>query len=944
MKLKRLGRVFTRPASQENDSNDELRFHLEKEIEKNIAAGMSPDEARRRALVDFGGVQQTRESLREVHHGRFFESLAQDSRYAWRMLRKSPAFAIIAVVTLALGIGANTAIFSLIDAVVFRSLPIADPRSLMVFQWESHKGLGNMSYRNFGECDEAHGGTNDRDANARGCSLSLPFFKQVQAQSGLFSHVAAYTAVGQVDMSGNGAARMVKGEFVTGDYFQTLGVRAHLGRLINAGDDDPSAQAAAVLDHSFWQTEFGGSESAIGKTIRLNGIPFQIIGVTEPRFDALTLSNKYDVIVPMAQRPVVVPNWKPRDDQADHWWLVMIARLKPGIAVSQAEASVSLLFRNSIQSVGKPLFKPDSDPRIKLAQASQVLGGSQKRTLQPLYVLMLCVGAVLLIACANIAGLLLARSVVRQREIAVRLALGAKRSRIVLQFLTESLMLAFAGGALGMLVAVWGSRALMAMVSAGSVNPPIFSPQLDWRVLGFTAGVSLLTGIFFGLAPALRGSDVNLTSSLKAASGSSTAVSEGKQRRFSAGGMLVAVQMALAIVVLVVAGLLVRTLNNLKSLNPGFDTQNVLLFGIDPRLAGYKGPQIDNLFFELQQKFSAIPSVTSATYAWYPFLSGGLWNTAFHRPGTPPPSKQEMESGAAEKNQVESDVYPIGPKFFLTWGIPFQSGRDFTPSDYAVAASNDGDKPSSNPTPVIVNQEFAHKYFPGKNPIGQIFGEQEPTGIGDAKAPGYLIVGVVANSKYNSLRREITPCFYQPNVGGEAFFDLRTGTAPLSLVPTVKNIVDQRSHDLAVFRISTETEAIDRQVFTEKMTARLSSLFGLLALLLACLGLYGLLSYEVTRRTREIGIRMAVGAQPHNVVGLVLTKAVVLIAAGAAVGIAVALGVTRFLSSFLYGVKAGDPITLLAVAALLALVALAACYIPARRATKVDPLVALRYE
>jgi len=931
-------KVFSRRGSRDDDADDELHFHLEKEIEKNIASGMSPDEARRRALVDFGGVQQTRESLREVHHGRFFESLAQDSRYAWRMLRKSPAFTIIAVVTLALGIGANTAIFSLIDAVIFRSLPIADPQSLLVFQWESHKGPGNMSYRNFGECDESHDGT-----TARGCSLSLPFFKQVQAQAGLFSHVAAYAGIGQLDMSGNGPARMVKGEFVTGDYFQTLGVRAHLGRLVNAGDDDASAPAAAVLDHSFWQTEFGGSESAIGKTIRLNGIPFQIIGVTEPRFDALTLSNKYDVIIPMAQRPVVVPNWKPRDDQADHWWLVMIGRLKPGVALSQAEAGVSLLFRNSIGSVGKPLFKPDSDPRIRLAQASQVLGGTQKRTLQPLYVLMLCVGAVLLIACANVAGLLLARSVVRQREIAVRLALGAKRSRILLQFLTESVMLAFAGGTLGILVAVWGARALMAMVSAGSVNPPIFSPQLDWRVLGFTAGVSLLTGILFGLAPALRGSDVNLTSSLKTVAGSGT-VSEGKQRRFSAGGMLVAVQMALAIVVLVIAGLLVRTLTNLKSLNPGFDTQNVLLFGIDPRLAGYKGQQIDNLFFELQEKFSSIPGVTSATYSWYPFLSGGLWNTGFHRPGTPPPTKQEMESGAAEKNQVESDVYPIGPRFFSTWGIPFQSGRDFTPADYVVAASNDGDKPSSNPTPVIVNQEFAHKYFPGKNPIGQIFGEQEPTGIGDAKAPGYLIVGIVANSKYNSLRREIKPCFYQPNVGGEAFFDLRTGTDPLSLVPTIKNIVDQRSHDLAVFRISTETETIDRQVFTEKMTARLSSLFGLLALLLACLGLYGLLSYEVSRRTREIGIRMAVGAQSHNVVGLVLTKAAGLIVAGAVVGIAVAVGVTRFLASFLYGVKAGDPVTLMAVAALLAMVALAACYIPARRATKVDPLVALRYE
>lgn len=937
--LRKLRGMIAGNRKQENDAADELQFHLEKEIEQNMAAGMPREEARRRALISFGGVEQTREALREVHRGRVFEALRQDLRYGWRMLRKTPGFTAIAVITLALGIGANTAIFSLIDAIIFRSMPIQDPQSLMVFQWQSHKGPGNMSYRNFGDCDESHD-----SANAHGCSLSLPFFKQVQSESGVFSHIAAYTAFGQLDMSGNGPARIVKGEFVTGDYFPTLGVGAHIGRLINAADDGAGAQPVAVLNYGFWQTEFGGSNDAIGKTIRLNGVPFQIIGVTEPRFDALTLSNKYDVILPMVQRPVVVPNWKARDDQADHWWLLIIGRLKPGIPVTQAEAGASLIFRNSIDSVGKPLFKPDSNPRIKLAEATQVLGGNQKQTLQPLYVMMLCVGAVLLIACANVAGLLLARSAARGREIAVRLAMGAKRSRIVLQFLTESVMLAFAGGALGLLVALWGARALMAMVSAGTPNPPIFSPQVDWRVLSFTAGISLLTGILFGLAPALRGSDLSLTSSLKSIEGGSLAASHGKPRRLTAGGALVTVQMALAILVLVTAGLLMRTLNNLKNLNPGFETRNVLLFGIDPRLAGYKGPQIDSLFVELQDKFSALPGVTSATYSWYPFLFGGLWNTGFHKPGTPPPTKEERESGAAEKNEVLSDVYPVGPKFFSTWGIPVQSGRDFTPADYVVAASNEGDKPSSNPTPVIVNQEFARQYFPGKNPLGQIFAEQEPTGIGDAKSLGYVIVGVVANSKYNSLRREISPCFYQPNIGGQAYFELRTATDPLSLVPTVKNIVDQQSHELAVFRISTESEAIDRQVFTERMTARLSSLFGLLALLLACLGLYGLLSYEVTRRTREIGIRMAVGARQHNVIRLVLGKALWLIVAGAIVGIGAALLVTRLLTSFLYGVSAGDPVTLAAVAVLLAVVALAACYIPARRATRVDPLVALRYE
>jgi predicted permease len=392
--------------------------------------------------------------------------------------------------------------------------------------------------------------------------------------------------------------------------------------------------------------------------------------------------------------------------------------------------------------------------------------------------------------------------------------------------------------------------------------------------------------------------------------------------------------MALAIVVLVTAGLLVRTLTNLKNLNPGFDAHSLLLFGVDPRLAGYKGPQVDNLYRDLQGKFSALPGVTSASYSWRPLLGGGLSTMGFHKPGSPPGSKDE----------VDADELPIGPNFFTTLRIPFQSGRDFTSADYAAAAANSGDKPGSAPTPVIVNQSFVRSYFPNANPLGERFAEAEPAEPGEPKSPGYQIVGVVADAKYNRLRREVKPTFYDPNIGGEAFFELRTATDPNSMIAAVRSTVSHENEDLALFRISTETQAIDRQLANERITAQLSSFFGLLALVLACLGLYGLLSYEVTRRTREIGIRMAIGAQSHNVVRLVLAKAVGLILAGAVAGIAVALGVTRFLASFLYGVKADDPITLVAVAFLLALVALAACYIPARRATKVDPLVALRYE
>jgi len=889
-----------------------------------MAAGMPAEEARRQALIAFGGVVQTRESLRQVHGSRFREALAQDARYGWRMLRKTPGFTAIAVLTLALGIGANTAIFSLIDAIIFRSLPVADPESLVVFQWHARSQPQNHSHRSFGDCDDVL-----RGANLHGCSLPLPYFRQVHDESGVFERVAAFTSGGQLDLSGNGPAKMVRGEYISGDYFPTLGIRAHLGRLIAPADDAPDAPAVAVLNYGFWQSDFGGSPSAVGKTIRLNGTPVLIVGVAEPRFQALTISNKYDLWVPMAQRPTLIQRWNAKRDQMDSWWLIMIGRVKPGVPVGQAQAAVSLLFHNDVLKDGK-MLKPESEPGITLVPASQVLGGSQSRTLGPLYVMMLCVAVVLLIACANVAGLMLARSAVRQREIAVRLALGARRGRIILQLLTESVMLALAGGALGLVIAVLGAKALMLMVSSGT-GPALFSPQLDWRVLAFSAAVSLLTGIVFGLAPALRGSDISLTSSLKTASDGS--VPQGRTRRVTTGGMLVAAQMALAIVVLVTAGLLVRTLSNLKNLNPGFDTHSLLVFGIDPTLAGYKGPQIDTLYNGLQEKFSALPGVSSVTYSEAPLLYGSLSTTDFHKPGTPKESK----------DSVDSDLLPVGPHFFSTLHIPFLAGRDFTSADFTTAAANAGDKPGLMPTPVVANQAFVESYYHGQNPLGQIFGENGQDESG-RKEPGYVIVGVVGNAKYNSLRREIHPTFYFPNTGGNAYFELRTAADPLSLVPAIKNIVNHENQDLALFRVATQQQAIDLQVFSERIIAQLSSFFGVLALVLACLGLYGLLSYEVTRRTREIGIRMDVGAQSHDVIRMVLAKGAALICGGAAIGIAVALAVTRFLSSFLYGVKAGDPTTLAAVAVLLALVALAACYIPAHRATRVDPLVTLRYE
>ncbi|MGH9676659.1 MAG: FtsX-like permease family protein, partial [Candidatus Acidiferrum sp.] len=436
--------------------------------------------------------------------------------------------------------------------------------------------------------------------------------------------------------------------------------------------------------------------------------------------------------------------------------------------------------------------------------------------------------------------------------------------------------------------------------------------------------------IIFGMAPAFRSARIDLTPTLKDGEGSSASGGHAG-RWFSVGNTLVVAQVALAIVVLVGAGLLVRTLENLRSVDVGFDAHNIVLFGIDPTLAGYKGAQINSFYRDLQGRLSETPGVRAVSYSMMPLLSGGLMITGFHWPGTP----QDQVSDA--------DTLQVGPNFFETMHIPFLAGRGFNSSDYALAASNRGDTPTSAPSPVIVNQTFVEKYLGKENPIGKLFGEGPADENGPAN-PGYQIVGVVRDTKYNNLRREIHAMMYGPQGGGGASFEVRTAANPQALLPAIRKVVAQVNANLPLFNVSTEAEQIDRLLFQERLVARVSSFFGLLALVLACIGLYGLLSYEVARRTREIGIRIALGAQQRDVLRLVVGQGILLAIVGAAVGIGAAVGVTRYMASMLYDVHANDPVTIAAVAILLTLVALAACYIPARRATRVDPMVALRYE
>jgi predicted permease len=594
------------------------------------------------------------------------------------------------------------------------------------------------------------------------------------------------------------------------------------------------------------------------------------------------------------------------------------------------------MFADETLSEQKPLFEGADVPGIDLVPAQEGLEGGRARTLRPLYLIMMAVALVLMIACSNIAGLLLARATARNREIALRLALGARRVRLITQLLVESLLLSGTGGLFALLVAHWSAPALLLVTDRDGSGPAPFEPQLDWRVLAFTATIAVLTGLILGLVPALRSLRVDVIPALKAGPGAADAAA-ARTRWYSMGNALVVMQLSLAIVTLVTAGLLVRTLRNLRSVGLGFDSNNVLVFGLNPALAGYKGSQVDAMFLDLQEQLAALPGARSVTYSWAPLLRGWRLRAGFHAPGTPP------------KQASNPDFMPVGPRFFQSIGIPLKAGRDFSAADFAAAASASArpadakPDPSAAPTAVIVNEAFVRRFFPHSNPIGQHLERALPDDPTEPRGPGWEVIGIAGDARYDSLRNEINPTMYAAN-SGSAFFSVRTHGDPLAMVPVIRNLINRKNSDLAMYGIATEEQQIERQVFTERLVARLSSFFGLLALILACAGIYGLLSYEVAQRTREIGIRMAIGAQQGDVVRMVVRQGLLVAVIGAVIGSAASFGAKGLLASILYKVQPGDPATLVVVAVILLVVALAACYLPARRATRVDPLVALRYE
>ena len=889
--------------------NQEIRDHIELEIQGNIARGMSPADARRAALLKFGNPTIIAEDARGVWRRLWLDEFVQDLRFGLRVLLKSPGFTLVAVLTLALGIGANTAIFSLLNAVMLQSIPVRDPRQLVVLLWSAHGEPQSSSSNSYGDCQRS-----ERSRSfSSSCSFTYPMFQEIRNRVDMFSGVSAFAGPAQLNLAGNGTATMVSGELVSGDYFQTLGVPAALGRTLEASDEKPGAEAVAVLSYAYWQGAFGGSSAVIGKSITLNGVPFTIVGVADPRFTRLTPGKSQDLWLPLSQATGLRIPWG-RPQSSDSWWLTIVARLAPRASLPQAQLAVSTLFRNQV--IHDASLKTTDNPQVTLLPAERGLVGMRGDVKQPLFVLMAAVGILLLISCANVAGLMLSRASTRQKEMAVRLALGAGRRRVTRQLLTESVMLSLAGAAVGILIAYWGANALAAFVAANRYSSLYLNASPDLTVLAFTVAVALLTGILFGLAPALRGTRVNVAPMLKENAASAAAVVPGKSHKFGLSNVLVVAQVALSVIVLVGAGLVVRSLANLKGVDPGFDTHNVLQFGVDPTLTGYyKEIQIPPLYRELQTRLSALPGVVSVSYSSDTLLDGSLWT-----------SDVKIEGGA-DKAAMETQMLAVGPDFFATMRIPAMTGRLLNQAD--VDSGHDV---------AVVNNAFVKKFLENREPLGLHFGGEEP---GD---PQYEIIGVVGDIKYSDLRLAMQPTAFKPLKKGGVHFAVRTASDPFSVLPAARQIVADLDNNLPLFDVRTQTERIERLLFNERLIARLAALFGLLALVLACLGLYGLLAYEVAQRTREIGIRTALGAQERDVLRLVGAQGLALVVSGIAFGAVAAVMITRLLGSLLYEVRPTDPIALFAVCVVFLLVGVLACWIPARRAALVDPMSALRCE
>jgi predicted permease len=828
---------------------------------------------------------------------------ARDTRYAFRSFRKTPVFTAVAILSLALGIGANTAIFTLIDQLILRLLPVRDPQNLVILAGEGRH----------------YGGNNGINA------LAYPMYQDLRDRNQVFNGMMCRYRLNYT-LSFGAQSEVTAGELVSGNYFPLLGLHAAAGRLFTASDDlREGASPYAVISYAYWQARFAGDPHAIGQSILANNYPLTIVGVAQPGFDGMDPGLPVKMFVPLSMAASVRPGFDTMWDRRQRW-VNVYGRLKPGMTIDQAKAGLQPLFHQIIESeVTMPAFRNATFHDkywfrrmwLDTMPGSQGNTGLRRQYEKPLLVLMVVTGLVLLIACANLASLLTARAAARQKEMAIRLAIGSSRGRIIRQLLTESLLLAAAGSAAGLALAVTMVKALVAFLPSNLSGYGI-SAAPDLRMLGFTFALALATGILFGLAPALQSTRPDIAPTLKDQAGNVM----GNAAQVVFRKTLVAAQVALSLLLLIGAGLFIRSLDNLKLLNPGFKTSNLVQFNLNPRPAGFDVARTHLLYQQLEDRLRSLPGVSGAGMANNGVLTDNEWDNSI-----------TIEGYAAKPGEdLDPHMNQVTPGYFEALGIHILAGRGFMPKDTA-----------NSPKVVLVNESFVKRYFGASPAVGRRVG----LGSDPGTPTDIEIIGVVIDTKYENLREEIPKemylCDAQRGASGKVVY-VRTERDPENAFATIRAVVHDLAPALPITGMKTLTKQMDESLVTERMVATLSSVFGALATVLAIIGLYGVMAYMVTRRSREIGIRMALGAMRGNVVWLVMREVLTLVGMGIAVGLPAAFALTHLVESQLYGVKANDPAAMALATVLLAAVALLAGYIPARRAAGFDPVRVLRYE
>ncbi len=903
----------------EAEMEAELAHHLDVLTDDLTRAGHAPAEAARRARIALGAAAVHKEEMRASLGLRWWDELWGDLRYGARILRKSPGFTTIAATSLALAIGANTTIFSVAKQLLYERLAVPDAESLRLLAWtgtEEHVAVHSI----WGDYDPQPGGLRTSTA------FSYPAYQQLRAQNHVLDDLFAFKRMTMIATIRDGG-QSVRTEMVSGNYFSALGVQPQLGRAITPADDAaPGQGAVALIGDGLWERAFGRSPSVLGQMVKLDDVPFTIIGVTPRGFTGVKDANvAVDFLIPLSMQPLVFPRPASTSLFVDptRWWVNVMGRARPDINDTRARAELagelSAIVRGTM-----PVRAGEDLPKLELRDGSRGLFAEQKRFGKPMAVLMSLVGLVLLLACANVANLMLARGAQRQREMSVRLALGAGRAHILRQMLVESLILAGLGGAGGAVIGYF-CRNLIPRMTENAWERPDFQVHFDWRVFAFTAGITVFTGMLFGLAPAWAAARGQL---IQGPTEMSLAVT--RRRKGFGGKALVAFQVALSTLLVIGAGLFLRTLAGLSAVEIGFKPDHLLLGEIDPPRNRYPAGKDIALYQKLEQAIAVLPGIASVSPAMDAYISGDWDSTNFYPEGEKP---------SEFKDQAES-YNVVGNKFFQTLAIPMLAGRTFGPQDTA-----------NSPRVGVINSSLAQKRFPGQNPIGKRFvtdsHDSDGNGILSAQN-GIEIVGVCGDTRYRGVRDNPPPQFFlpyvqRPSVGGMAY-EIRTTMKPEAIVPAIRDAVRQVDSDLALLQVRTQDQQIAADLQQENTFVALTSGFGLLALALASVGIYGIMAYSVANRRNEIGIRLALGAQPGQVRTMILRESTVLAVAGIVAGVTAALMLTRLVKSMLYGIEPDDPVTIAAGVVTLLAVAVAASWIPARRAANVQPMEALRHE